>query len=815
MGVSFFIKAFFMCRFFYFLLFCFVLFLTDAMGQFEQGFNLHFDNGRPPCWGEGYGTFSVKDTTGILEITPLEGSGAFISGGDPLEGYAAVRSPFFEVSDTDSFSFYYNMNGDPGHTLRMLVYVQSYHDSVTADSLDYNLGEPLHDTISFQYNPTSWYFYQNNFGVSEFDTVRLVIKFFDVPPETTKRPVVDYLLSSANVNGDINSPKIHLKQTVCAGNEKSFFADIYRGDGSQDTSFPLVIAWYLNDTLVQEGSDYSFNYTNYQPGDFLQASFYAFSPCETDASADSFPWFSQRLLVEDCQEEFSVEINANASLLCEGTFLNLSVTVNGDTADTYEWQTPNRGDLGNSDTHNFTTLAADSGLYIVKVTSGTGFTARDTLHMEVYAERTVELSAVDTFLCEGELLDITAIVTGGPVDLYEWTTPNTLIGDTDNFSFNSVAADSGLYIVKVTYGSGCTARDTLNVEVYDELAVENIEIKIIMNRDTVLSANVLGGTPPYYFEWEPIVWLEDGEENKASPQTKQLTDSITFSVLVTDENECTGSGIVQVYVITDTLLFQGGLWPTDLSGIDTNICWGADSLSFSSYVSGGAGTYSFMWSTEPEGDTLSHDSILTIQTNATRDIRLTISDGETELYDSISIIVHDPPIINIHPGDGEYIVNEPIVFAASGGVRYEWEDNDFIYSDLTSSSVLVRPRDETVLYVKVSDEYGCQSEDSVIIQVSEFNWFVPQAFTPNNDGANDMLHVYGNGIKSMNFKLFNKWGQLVFETKKWHTQLNRSEGWNGVFEGNIQHNQTFGWMLHFEDINGQKYQEKGTVTLIR
>jgi gliding motility-associated-like protein len=87
---------------------------------------------------------------------------------------------------------------------------------------------------------------------------------------------------------------------------------------------------------------------------------------------------------------------------------------------------------------------------------------------------------------------------------------------------------------------------------------------------------------------------------------------------------------------------------------------------------------------------------------------------------------------------------------------------------------------------------------------------VPTAFTPNGDGLNDYLYPL-NAYKATNlsFKVFNRTGQLVFETKDWTVK------WDGTIKGAKQASGVYVWMLDYNDVTGKRISLKGTTLLIR
>jgi gliding motility-associated-like protein len=86
---------------------------------------------------------------------------------------------------------------------------------------------------------------------------------------------------------------------------------------------------------------------------------------------------------------------------------------------------------------------------------------------------------------------------------------------------------------------------------------------------------------------------------------------------------------------------------------------------------------------------------------------------------------------------------------------------------------------------------------------------VPNAFTPNGDGANDVLYVRGVGVEELEFKVYNRWGQLVFET----TDIR--QGWDGTFKGKEQEMESYGYTLMVTFIDGSKIKKQGNITLLR
>jgi gliding motility-associated-like protein len=162
--------------------------------------------------------------------------------------------------------------------------------------------------------------------------------------------------------------------------------------------------------------------------------------------------------------------------------------------------------------------------------------------------------------------------------------------------------------------------------------------------------------------------------------------------------------------------------------------------------------------------------------------------------------------------------NEPIKFTSTAVgqiVSHKWTFGDGgAASTASPSHTYSQPNRQTTYPVQytVTDSYGCQNTVSKPVRIySSCFLAVPTAFTPNGDGLNDFLHPL-NAIKAeqVEFKIYNRWGQLIFQTKDW------KQGWNGTVKGLPQATGTYIWTLQYINRDTKKViQEKGTVVLIR
>ena len=124
---------------------------------------------------------------------------------------------------------------------------------------------------------------------------------------------------------------------------------------------------------------------------------------------------------------------------------------------------------------------------------------------------------------------------------------------------------------------------------------------------------------------------------------------------------------------------------------------------------------------------------------------------------------------------------------------------------------MASPLYNTTYIVEMTDAAGCKTSDTTIVDVNEKTklYYIPNAFSPNADGYNDVFYIYGKAISSVNFSIFDRWGEKVFESN------DLSSGWNGVFKETLMQPGVFVYYaeLYFE--NGDKIEEKGSITLLR
>lgn len=152
----------------------------------------------------------------------------------------------------------------------------------------------------------------------------------------------------------------------------------------------------------------------------------------------------------------------------------------------------------------------------------------------------------------------------------------------------------------------------------------------------------------------------------------------------------------------------------------------------------------------------------------------------------------------------------PFQLQATGGTTYEWMPVRGLNNPFIAKPIAVL-RDDITYTVKVTDINGCFSTDDVFVKVYANNdVLVPNSFTPNGDGVNDILKPLGFGLKKIEyFRIYNRYGQLVFETRE------LDKGWDGTFNGKQQPSGTYTFMVSAVNYRNRVVEKAGTVLIIR
>ncbi len=128
----------------------------------------------------------------------------------------------------------------------------------------------------------------------------------------------------------------------------------------------------------------------------------------------------------------------------------------------------------------------------------------------------------------------------------------------------------------------------------------------------------------------------------------------------------------------------------------------------------------------------------------------------------------------------------------------------------TCETPTAAPAVTTLYSIKVTDEAGCVASDSLLVKVAPSDFLVPTAFSPNGDGVNDLFHPLNKNLQKLNFEVYNRWGEKVYQTN------DPREGWDGVFQSVQQDLGVYVWKSEYQLLGATKSKTaSGNVTLVR
>lgn len=207
----------------------------------------------------------------------------------------------------------------------------------------------------------------------------------------------------------------------------------------------------------------------------------------------------------------------------------------------------------------------------------------------------------------------------------------------------------------------------------------------------------------------------------------------------------------------------------------------------------------------------------TYATTGTYRVKLTATDPNTcnVTDDTTKILVvlpGTPPQAAFTYSPNPSLENTPTQFinGSTNALRYNWDfgdGNQSTQSNPQHQYVASAINDVCLIATNAQGcaDTVCQKVESIIV----IYYDVPNAFTPNGDGKNDKVAVRGFGIIKVNFRIYNRWGQLVFQS------TDPSQGWDGYYQGRLQPMDVYGYTLEVEMYTGERFTKKGDITLLR
>jgi gliding motility-associated-like protein len=147
---------------------------------------------------------------------------------------------------------------------------------------------------------------------------------------------------------------------------------------------------------------------------------------------------------------------------------------------------------------------------------------------------------------------------------------------------------------------------------------------------------------------------------------------------------------------------------------------------------------------------------------------------------------------------------------------YNWSPTSLLTCTDCPTPV-ANPQFSTTYSVEVVDRNGCRNTGDIRVEVvcNGQNFFVPNTFSPNGDGSNDVFYLRGTGVFRVKaLRVFNRWGELVFENREFPVN-NASSGWDGNYKGKKAQADVYVYQLEIVCNNGQTIQYAGNIALIR
>lgn len=168
------------------------------------------------------------------------------------------------------------------------------------------------------------------------------------------------------------------------------------------------------------------------------------------------------------------------------------------------------------------------------------------------------------------------------------------------------------------------------------------------------------------------------------------------------------------------------------------------------------------------------------------------------------------PLPNIDAGEDLYVtVGQDAELEASGGVTYSWSPTSYLDDPNIYNPIALPPSESSYVVTGISPD-SCINRDTVVVYVEDPMVTVPNAFSPNGDGENDTIFLLHLGIQDLEvFKIFNRWGQVVFETS------DLKEGWDGFFKNEPQEIGNYAYYFKASSMFGVTVEGSGDIALIR
>ncbi|MEZ5056073.1 MAG: gliding motility-associated C-terminal domain-containing protein [Saprospiraceae bacterium] len=456
----------------------------------------------------------------------------------------------------------------------------------------------------------------------------------------------------------------------------------------------------------------------------------------------------------------------------------------------------------NGETSPILTGLTGGWYYTVTVTDIQGCKGSKSIFVDRPDEIEFDLNEQDVSCFNGSNGSIEVVNVQGehPIQSYTWDA-NT--GNQTGQIVNNLMA--GTYYVTLTDTVGCTKSGSVRIDqpTEIEIAFDVVDNDCFGDNKGSINTTVNGGTPiagqnPYQLNWS----------NGMTGLNIQGLITGTYTVSVTDANNCLQSGTTEVESFAP---IEGNLVPENV------LCNGDRNGRIIIEAEGGRPPFTY----SVDGQSFNGSNIVIGLTAG--DYTVYVKDANGCLWTD-KTFVREPAPFSIDAGpdaieiqDGQSLQLDAIVENGVGNIQVSWTDPAVnSLSCLDCLNPVANPSNSLRYFIYGVDENGCEAEDMIAVWVRrERNVMVPTGFTPNGDGNNDLLLVHGkDGTLVKSFKVFDRWGEQVFETGDFFVN-DSSTGWDGTFRGKELNTGVYVWFIEVIYADGAKDVLRGETTVIR
>lgn len=444
---------------------------------------------------------------------------------------------------------------------------------------------------------------------------------------------------------------------------------------------------------------------------------------------------------------------------------------------------------------------AQSGTYYIKGTPTTGCSAVVPVQVIINPAPALVVNN-PTAVCAPSLIDITRneITAGSDNNLrfnyYIDAALNAEIGNPAQIN------NSGTYYIRATSNvTGCRSSLPVSVTVnpIPSGQLQTPPVNFICENSTLtLTAS---GSANYQ-------WLRNGQTIPgATTATYDAATAGTYTVRFTSAQGCTRQASENIVL---ELLSQ-----PIVDFTVTNACVGVSAAFQNRSQTNNAGGINWLWEFGDGSSSNQFSTLYAYLTPGVYQVRLTASNPNCSVSASKTMeYVVRTATRSVRYPDVETLRGVAVTVNARSNIgnQYLWSPVAGV-NQPTIASPIIKVNETTLYTVAITSDIGCVTTDTVLIKIIPgTDIFVPQGFTPNNDGQNDRLFPILVGMRQLNyFKVFNRWGNMIFSTNS----ATPAEGWNGVYLGALQPTGAYTWIAEAVDLQGSVVRRTGTVMLLR